>query len=54
MTTSERTEILLRAVEKLREVQEELEPVLPITGDELSWITENVEMEIRNGDGNDL
>ena len=54
MATRERSEILLRAAEKIREAQEELEPFLPESGEELSWIAETVEAEIANGDLNDL
>ncbi len=54
MAISERQTALLRAMEKIREAQEELEPYLPISGEELSWIAESVEAEIRIGEGNDL
>ena len=48
------TKMPIRAMEKIREAQEELEPYLPISGEELSWIAESVEAEIRIGEGNDL
>lgn len=54
MTTLAREEILLRAAEKIREAQEEIENILPLSGEELSWIAENLEAEAARGDCDDV
>jgi len=47
-------EKILHAAEMIREAQEELQEILPASGEELLWIAENLEAEAESGAGDDF
>ncbi len=44
----DREDILLRAYEKMQDLQDLIVPILPETGEELNWILEEIETELHS------